>query len=175
MCLRLTSHNAEETTTLGERMGRLLHAGDVVCLYGELGSGKTVLAKGLAKGLEVAREDDVRSPSFVLIHRYEGRVAVYHADLFRLAGSADVADIGLRELLGGEGVTIIEWADKLDTSLPTERLDITLQHAEADTRLMTLHGHGARYLRLLEEWQDDLAGRADIRHPGRNASGMAPS
>jgi tRNA threonylcarbamoyladenosine biosynthesis protein TsaE len=175
MFIRLTSHNADETMTLGERMGRLLQAGDVVCLYGELGSGKTVLTKGLAKGLEVTREDDVRSPSFVLIHRYEGRVPVYHADLFRLAGPADVDDIGLRELLGGEGVTIIEWADKLDASLPTERLDITLQHAEADTRLMTLHGHGARYLHLLEEWQDDLAGRADICHPGRNAAGMAPS
>jgi tRNA threonylcarbamoyladenosine biosynthesis protein TsaE len=175
MFIRLTSHNAEETTTLGDRMGRLLQAGDVVCLYGELGSGKTVLTKGLAKGLEVAREDAVRSPSFVLMHRYEGRVPVYHADLFRLAGPADVEDIGLRELLGGEGVTIIEWADKLDASRPTERLDITLQHAEADTRLMSLHGHGARYLRLLEEWQDDLAGRADICHPGGNAAGMGPS
>jgi tRNA threonylcarbamoyladenosine biosynthesis protein TsaE len=175
MLVRLTSHHAYDTTTLGERIGRLLQAGDVVCLYGELGSGKTVLTKGLAKGLGVAREDRVRSPSFVLIHRYEGRVPIYHADLFRLVGPADVDDIGLRELLGGEGVTIIEWADKLDASLPTERLDITLQHAEADTRLMTLQGHGARYLHLVEEWQDDLARRSDTCHPGRNTAGMAPT
>jgi tRNA threonylcarbamoyladenosine biosynthesis protein TsaE len=175
MLVHLSAHNADETTTVGERIGRLLQAGDVVCLYGELGSGKTVLAKGLARGLGVVREGDVRSPSFVLIHRYEGRVPVYHADLFRLAGPADVGDIGLRELLGGEGVTIIEWADKLEASLAMERLDITLQHAGANTRLMTLQGHGARYLHLLEEWQDDLARRADTCHPGRNAAGMAPA
>jgi tRNA threonylcarbamoyladenosine biosynthesis protein TsaE len=174
MRLRLTSHHASDTAALGAQIGRLLQAGDVVCLYGDLGSGKTVLTKGLAKGLGVVREDHVRSPSFVLIHRYEGRVPVYHADLFRLAGPADIDDIGLRELLGGEGVSIIEWADKLDASLPMKRLDITLQHAEADTRLMTLQGHGARYLRLLKEWRDDLARRPDTRHPSRDAAGMAP-
>jgi tRNA threonylcarbamoyladenosine biosynthesis protein TsaE len=174
MVIRLTAQNASETASVGECLGRFLQAGDVVCLYGELGSGKTVLAKGLARGLGVAHRDRVRSPSFVLIHPYEGCVPVYHADLFRLAGSADVDEIGLRELLGGDGVTIIEWADKLGASLPMERLDITLQHVEADTRLMTLQAHGARYLQLLEEWQDAWAGRPDACYPGRNAAGIAP-
>ena len=156
-------------------MGRFLRRGDIVCLYGELGSGKTVLTKGLAKGLGVANEDRVRSPSFVLIHRYEGRVPIYHADLFRLAGPADVDDIGLHELLGGEGIAIIEWADKLEPSLPTERLDITLQYGEADTRVMSLQGHGARYLRLLDEWRDDLARHPDTHPPGRDMSELVPT
>ena len=156
-------------------MGRFLQGGDILCLYGELGSGKTVLTKGLAKGLGVANEDRVRSPSFVLIHRYEGRVPIYHADLFRLAGPADVDDIGLHELLGGEGIAIIEWADKLEPSLPTERLDITLQHGEADTRVITLQGHGARYLRLLDECGDDLARAPDTCCSGRDLSELVPT
>jgi tRNA threonylcarbamoyladenosine biosynthesis protein TsaE len=94
------------------RLGRLLQAGDVVCLYGELGSGKTTLTQGLARGLGVPHGVSVRSPSFVLIHRYGGRVPVYHVDLFRLDTPGDCDDIGLRELLDGEAVIIIEWAER---------------------------------------------------------------
>ena len=103
MLIQIVSSSADDTQSLGEQIGRLLSAGDIVCLYGELGTGKTVLVKGLAKGLGVSAQDAVRSPSFVLIHRYHGRVPVYHADLYRLNGPADSADIGLREVLGGDG------------------------------------------------------------------------
>src|SRR5262245_24927420 len=126
MLLKVMSPSTADTQLLGERLGQLLDAGDIVCLYGELGSGKTVLSKGIAKGLGVSQERAVRSPSFVLIQRYQGRVTVYHADLYRLDGPAEVADIGLHDLLGSDGVVIIEWADKLATSLPSERLDISL-------------------------------------------------
>jgi tRNA threonylcarbamoyladenosine biosynthesis protein TsaE len=151
MSLQVVSQSTIDTQALGEQLGGLLDAGDIVCLYGELGSGKTVLSKGIARGLGVADEDRVRSPSFVLIHRYQGRVPMYHADLYRLHGPADIADIGLREFLAGDGVAVIEWADKLETSLPSERLDIVLAHQEEHTRLITVTPHGPRYLRHFKQ------------------------
>src|SRR5262245_56168938 len=165
MSLQMVSRNSVDTEMLGEHVGRLLEAGDVVCLYGELGSGKTVLTKGLARGLGVTSERAVRSPSFVLIHRYQGCVPVYHADLYRLDGPTDIEDIGLRECLGGDGVAVIEWADKLDASLPAERLEITIAHRTEETRLLTITPRGTRYHQLVEQWQHQLAaqGKASAR------------
>jgi tRNA threonylcarbamoyladenosine biosynthesis protein TsaE len=156
---QIISRSTGDTQTLGEELGYLLDAGDIVCLYGELGSGKTVLSKGIAKGLGVSHEHAVRSPSFVLIHRYQGRVPIYHADLYRLEGLTDIADIGLRDLLGGDGVAVIEWADKLEASVPSERLDITLAHQTEETRLLSIHPQGAHYCQLVERWQSRLACR----------------
>jgi tRNA threonylcarbamoyladenosine biosynthesis protein TsaE len=153
MSVQLVSRSIDDTQRLGEELGQLLSAGGIVCLYGELGTGKTVLSKGLATGLGVAAREAVRSPSFVLIHCYHGRVPVYHADLYRLSSPADIADIGLRELLGGDGVAMIEWADKLGASLPPERLDISLEHQSEETRLITIQGQGLRYRQLVERWQ----------------------
>lgn len=153
MGLQVLSHSADETQKLGEQLGNLLKAGDVICLYGELGTGKTVLTKGLAKGLGVASRDTVRSPTFVLIHRYQARVPLYHADLYRLDDPADLEDIGLRELLSGEGVTVIEWADKLKSLLPVERLELVLEHRSDDLRLITIQPHGGRYDAVIEQWQ----------------------
>jgi tRNA threonylcarbamoyladenosine biosynthesis protein TsaE len=153
MSVQLVSRSIDDTQRLGEELGQLLSAGGIVCLYGELGTGKTVLSKGLATGLGVAAREAVRSPSFVLIHCYHGRVPVYHADLYRLSSPADIADIGLRELLGGDGVAMIEWADKLGASLPPERLDISLEHQSEETRLITIQGQGLRYCQLVERWQ----------------------
>jgi len=159
MSLQMVSRNSIDTEMLGEHIGCLLEAGDIVCLYGELGSGKTVLTKGLARGLGVTSERAVRSPSFVLMHRYQGRVPVYHADLYRLDGPTDIEDIGLREFLGGDGVAVIEWADKLDASLPAERLEITIAHQTEETRLITFTPRGARYHQLLEQWQSQPTAR----------------
>jgi tRNA threonylcarbamoyladenosine biosynthesis protein TsaE len=153
MCVRFVSQSSADTRKLGEELGRLLSAGDIVCLYGELGTGKTVLSKGLAAGLGVAGRETVRSPSFVLIHHYHGRMPVYHADLYRLSDPTDLADIGIRELLGADGVVMIEWADKLEASLPAERLDISLEHQSEETRVITIQAQGARYHQLVEQWQ----------------------
>jgi tRNA threonylcarbamoyladenosine biosynthesis protein TsaE len=94
----------------------------------------------------------------MLIHRYQGRVPVYHADLYRLDGPADLADIGLRDLLGGDGVAVIEWADKLEAVLPSERLDVTLAHRTEETRLITINPQGARYRQLLDPWRHQPMG-----------------
>jgi tRNA threonylcarbamoyladenosine biosynthesis protein TsaE len=163
MPLQVVSQNSVETEMLGEHVGCLLEAGDIVCLYGELGSGKTVLTKGMARGLGVTPERAVRSPSFVLMQCYRGRVPVYHADLYRLDGPTDIEDIGLREFLGGDGVAVIEWADKLDASLPAERLEITIAHRTEETRLITITPRGARYRQLLEQWQNQPTARGQTR------------
>jgi tRNA threonylcarbamoyladenosine biosynthesis protein TsaE len=173
MPLQVVSQHTVDTQRLGECIGRLLGAGDIVCLYGELGSGKTVLTKGIARGLGVAPERAVRSPSFMLLQRYQGRVPVYHADLYRLDGPADIADIGLREFLGGDGVAVIEWADKLDVSLPVERLDITLAHQTEETRLITITPQGARYRQLFEPWQSQLTAGGETHNPGGDDVEMA--
>jgi tRNA threonylcarbamoyladenosine biosynthesis protein TsaE len=172
MPLQVVSHSPLDTQTLGEQLGCVLDAGDIVCLYGELGSGKTVLSKGIAKGLGVSHERAVRSPSFMLIHRYQGRLPMYHADLYRLDGPTDIADIGLRDLLGGDGVAVIEWADKLDASLPSERLEITLAHQTEETRLITIHPQGARYRQLVERWRSQPRAHADTCGPGSDAVEM---
>lgn len=169
MLLQITSTSADDTRALAEQLGRCLQAGDVVCLYGELGSGKTVFVKGLAKGLGVPRESVVRSPSFVLLYRYEGRVPIYHADLYRLDGAAALDDIGLREFLGGDGVAVIEWAEKLEAALPAARLDVTLYHVDAETRRITLQPHGERAIRCLERWRDQT-GRTDVSESDEVAS-----
>jgi tRNA threonylcarbamoyladenosine biosynthesis protein TsaE len=163
-----------DTEALGEQVGQLLEAGDIVCLSGELGSGKTVFTKGLARGLGVRPERAVRSPSFVLLQRYRGRVPVYHADLYRLDGPMDIEDVGLREVLGGDGVAVIEWAEKLDALLPAERLEITIAHQTEETRLITITPRGARYDRLFERWQAQSAAGGETCGRRGDGAEMAP-
>ena len=163
MQIQMVSSNSIDTEMLGNAIGRLLEMGDIVCLYGELGSGKTVLTRGMARGLGVTPEHAVRSPSFVLMHCYRGRVPVYHADLYRLEGPSDIDEIGLREFLGGDGVAIIEWAGKLDASLPVERLEIAITHQTEETRLITITPWGERYHLLLRQWQSQSTARSETR------------
>jgi tRNA threonylcarbamoyladenosine biosynthesis protein TsaE len=174
MPLQVVSQSTGDTQTLGEQLGHVLDPGDIVCLYGELGSGKTVLSKGIAKGLGVTDKRAVRSPSFVLMHRYQGRVPVYHIDLYRLDGPADLADIGVREFLGGDGVAVIEWADKLEVPLPSERLDITLTHRTEETRLITITPQGARPCQLVGRWQSQQAACAGACGRGGAAAVASP-
>jgi tRNA threonylcarbamoyladenosine biosynthesis protein TsaE len=163
MQFQMVSSNSVDSEMLGSAIGCLLEAGDIVCLYGELGSGKTVLTRGMARGLGVTPEQAVRSPSFVLMHCYQGRVPVYHADLYRLEGPSDINEIGLREFLGGDGVAIIEWAGKLDASLPVERLEIAIAHQTEETRLITITPWGERYHQLLRQWQSRATARSETR------------
>src|SRR5215468_12034378 len=109
--MKILSRSAEETRALGERLGARLGAGDVVACIGALGAGKTCFLQGLARGLGVPT--DVTSPTFVLVNYYRGRLPVYHLDAYRTDSLLEVVDLGLDEMLDGEGVTLIEWADKV--------------------------------------------------------------
>jgi tRNA threonylcarbamoyladenosine biosynthesis protein TsaE len=120
----LVTHSPEETQAAGERLGARLEAGDVVACIGELGAGKTCFLQGLARGLGV--EDDVTSPTFVLVNQYRGRLPVYHVDAYRTESLTELVDLGFEEMLHGDGVTVIEWADKLLPLLPPSTITVTI-------------------------------------------------
>ncbi|HUM15751.1 MAG TPA: tRNA (adenosine(37)-N6)-threonylcarbamoyltransferase complex ATPase subunit type 1 TsaE [Candidatus Nitrosotalea sp.] len=120
----LISRSPEETQAIGERLGARLAAGAVVACTGELGAGKTCFLQGLARGLGVT--GDVTSPTFVLINQYRGRLPVYHLDAYRTGSLTELVDLGLEEMLHGDGVTVIEWADKLLPLLPARTIRVHL-------------------------------------------------
>jgi tRNA threonylcarbamoyladenosine biosynthesis protein TsaE len=140
----LETSSPEDTLLVAEHLGRLLEPGDVIALIGELGSGKTLFAQGLARGLEVPRSFAITSPTFTLANEYPGRLPFYHLDLYRLNGPAQCADLGLDELLYGPGAAAIEWAERLGAELPEERLEVHLTFTGETSRCLELRAFGAR-------------------------------
>jgi tRNA threonylcarbamoyladenosine biosynthesis protein TsaE len=121
----ISSASPEETRAIGERIGAALAPGSVVLLRGPLGSGKTVLAKGIARGLGV--EDEIISPSYTIVADYPGRIPLTHVDLYRVEGATQIAGLGLDDLLAGPGVTVVEWGEKLEpTLLGREAVRVTI-------------------------------------------------
>ncbi len=136
------------TRKLGERIGRLLRAGDVVLLSGELGAGKTVLAQGIGRGLGVA--DPIKSSSFVIMNEYEGApLRLFHADLYRLEDPEQVAELALDEL-AEKGVLVVEWPERAPAEMPPEYLLVRLAYDGAKARTIEIEGAGARYEELVE-------------------------
>jgi tRNA threonylcarbamoyladenosine biosynthesis protein TsaE len=153
------SHSPEETADWGRKLGRLLRAGDVVALIGELGAGKTALAQGIARGLGVPEETYIASPTFTLINEYRGRIPLYHLDFYRLDDPSDCANLGLEEYLGGAGVALIEWADKMAALLPGDHLAIRLAYRDETTRQALVCASGDRSAQLLRVFETILPGR----------------
>lgn len=133
---RLTSTAPEATAAAGERLGERLGPGDVVALYGDLGTGKTCFVQGLVRGLGVAGH--ATSPTFVLVNEYRGRLSVYHVDAYRTSGVSELIDLGLLDLVGGDGVTLIEWADKAEPLLPARTVRVRLEGVGDEPRLLTI-------------------------------------
>ena len=123
--LKFATNSPEETMALGRELGKLVGPGDVVALFGSLGSGKTTLVKGIALGLGVDPKI-VRSASFLLMQEYHGKLPIYHFDAYRLEGPRDMSRLGCDEFFWGEGLSIIEWADRVEESLPEEYIKISL-------------------------------------------------
>jgi tRNA threonylcarbamoyladenosine biosynthesis protein TsaE len=146
--LLLNSGGPEETRKLGRLIGRLLQEGDVVALYGDLGSGKTCLIQGIAIGLGV-KEKYITSPSFIMINEYMGRIPFYHIDLYRV-GPGELEGLGLREYISSEGVTVIEWAERAESELPEERLSVYLKITGKKTREIRFEANGERYIDLID-------------------------
>lgn len=148
--IRIMSHSPAETIAIGCGLGKLLQPGDILCLAGELGAGKTCLARGVAMGLG-ADEARVSSPTFVLAQEYRGRIPVYHLDLYRLKSAEDVEDAGLAEYIGGDGVAVIEWPDIYSPLLDMDRLTVEIGTTAALERELVLAARGERFRRILEE------------------------
>jgi tRNA threonylcarbamoyladenosine biosynthesis protein TsaE len=140
--LKFATRGPEETLAFGRHLGGLLTAGDVVGLVGDLGAGKTCLVQGIAQGLEVPESSYVRSPSFVILNIHPGRCDLNHLDLYRIQGPEELDDLGYREIFYGQGVTVIEWADRIEDLLPREHLRISLSFLSETERAMTLEGFG---------------------------------
>ena len=150
MKAKFQTKSVSETIRIGKSIGRLLLPGDVIALVGELGTGKTQFIKGLAAGVGVEKPTYVSSPSFTLINEYAGKVPFYHIDLFRLKGEREAEELGLEEYLGGEGVTAIEWADRIPSFLPKEMLFIRMVYTGKNTRSLEIIGQGKHYKELVE-------------------------
>ncbi len=142
--LLLLTKSPAETKRLGERIGKLLLPGDVVALSGELGSGKTVLTKGIARGLGI-KGNPVRSPSFVLIKEYPGKVPLFHFDLYRLTKPGELNTIGYEEYFSSKGVVVIEWAERAKNFLPEKYLEVELSIINKNERKISvkMKGKGA--------------------------------
>jgi tRNA threonylcarbamoyladenosine biosynthesis protein TsaE len=163
MCTETSS--AEETRALGAALGRRLQPGDVILLHGQLGAGKTTFVQGLAAGLGVM--DPVTSPTFTLVHEYRGgRIPLIHVDPYRLDSPADILDLGFDDWLEQEAALVFEWAERLGSLAPDDRVEVRLEFLPDDRRRVRLEAHGARAMELLAgvqtggrgEGEDDSAG-----------------
>lgn len=146
-----TTASADATHALAASLAPIAEAGDLLCLWGELGAGKTVFAKGFGRGLGVA--GTITSPSFVLMAEYRGGLPLFHLDLYRLADAVDVLGGGLLDERQSDGVTLIEWPDRLGPALPSERLDVRIEGAGDGERRIFLVAHGERAARYLDAAQ----------------------
>ena len=148
--MKIELNSLEDTEKFGEKLGKLLEKEDILCLNGDLGAGKTTLTKSIGLGLGV--EEYITSPTFSLINEYRGRMPVYHFDVYRLENIEEIDDLGFDEYFFGEGVCIIEWAEKIEDFLPREIIILKIEKPEdINKRIVSISGRGRRYKELLKE------------------------
>jgi len=148
--------SGEETINLGLRLGTLLNEGDIVALAGDLGSGKTWFTKGVALGLEISADTVITSPSFSLMNEYQGRYALFHIDVYRLENVSDFLDAGLDEYLYGNGITVMEWADRWPEILPGRSIKVQFLILDEYSREITLSGCHPKALRILKQISEEV-------------------
>ena len=151
--VRVLSRSSAQTQSWGRKLGRLLGRGEIIGLTGELGSGKTCFVRGLAQGMDVDKGAWVRSPSFTLINEYDGRVPLFHVDLYRISSMREMEELSLRELLYSDGVSVIEWFERLPEDEVEEYLQINFDHEDGNKRQMTFTAHGRRYEEIVRKLQ----------------------
>jgi len=147
----IISHSPEETLRLGAFLGKYLTNGSIIALSGELGSGKTCLTQGIARGLEVPEDLYVTSPSYTLANEYPGRLRLFHVDLYRIENIVELDEIGLDEIMGCDGVAVIEWAEKMIEVLPKERLSISISVVDHQIRNLCFKGYGQSAVDLIDK------------------------
>ena len=146
--VQLVTGSPEATRDLAALLARAAEPGDLLCLWGDLGAGKTVFAKGFGAGLGV--RDTILSPSFVLMGEYAGRLPLFHIDLYRLATAAEAFDGGLLDDRQATGVVVIEWPDRLGENVPPERLDVRIEGGADEPRRLRLEAHGSSHRKYVE-------------------------
>jgi len=130
--------SAEETLTIGKNIGEKLKGGEVILLIGELGTGKTIFVRGLARGVGVKSIDEITSPTFTIIHQHDGRFTLYHVDLFRITCVEELYNLGLEEIMSGSNIVAIEWAERLGVLTPKRCIKVYFQHLGGDKRSLLI-------------------------------------
>lgn len=149
-----------ETQALGEKLGKTLKQGDVIALIGDLGTGKTCLTQGIARGVGIAPDEVVNSPSYILINEYNGAMPIYHIDLYRLENSAEIAELGLSEYMDGDGICIIEWAERIADTLPDTCIKIHITLADTNA------SQGSEVRELMSQIpEDENIRQIEIQYP----------
>lgn len=159
--ITLTSSEPEQTQAIGRLLGEYAQAGDVFLLSGELGAGKTCLTQGILWGL--GGEEYARSPTFVLICEYPARYTLYHMDLYRLDSLDEIIDLGLDDYFLGDGVCVVEWAEKGLDAFVGEHVNVLIEDAGGDDRRITVDAASARYSEMLAALEERFSDRADTR------------
>ena len=148
--MKINLNSVQDTIKFGEKFGKLLISGDIIFLNGDLGAGKTTLSKSIGEGLGV--QEYITSPTFTLINEYEGRLPLYHFDLYRLDSCEELEELGVEDYFYGNGVCLIEWAEKFSEDLPENRLEVWINRGKTDDeRYIKLKEFGDRYKKLIEE------------------------
>jgi len=153
--MEYTVNNVEQTTEIGIQIGKLANPGDIICLTGDLGAGKTHLSKGIARGLNIT--DHITSPTFTIVNEYEGRLKLYHFDVYRVNDADEISAIGFDEYIFSDGVSIIEWANYIDELIPEEHISINITKLPEDVNLrkIVIEGFGDRYnyIKEIQLWE----------------------
>ncbi len=152
----IESKSPDETRRLGETIGRVLTAGSIVALNGELGTGKTTLTQGIARGLDVPEKFAVTSPTFTLVNEYPGRLTLYHVDLYRLGGPADLESLGYEEFFFADGVTVVEWSEKIAEILHEGCIFIELRYIDTDRRRIGIQATALLVQRVDDIWKGGI-------------------
>ncbi|WP_255263821.1 tRNA (adenosine(37)-N6)-threonylcarbamoyltransferase complex ATPase subunit type 1 TsaE [Peptoniphilus sp. oral taxon 386] len=147
--MELILNNLEETKKFGEKLGSLLKKGDVVCLNGDLAAGKTTLTKSIGIGMGI--DDYITSPTFTIVNEYYGKLNLYHFDTYRLEGDNDVYYLGFDEYFYGDGVCVVEWADRISSSLPECYLELNITQLDENKRKIEINAVGDRAKELMED------------------------
>lgn len=148
LTVRVRTTSTLDTIALGERLGRVAGPGDLICLWGDLGAGKTQLAKGIAAGLDV--RDTVTSPTFILMNEYDGRLPLFHVDLYRLADASDALAGGVVDDRQSDGLTVVEWPERMGAVLPAGRLDVRIAGTADEPREIEIAAGEAGLARYVE-------------------------
>lgn len=147
--MKIKVNNLQDTERIGKIISRCLEKGTVLCLDGDLGAGKTAITQFIAK--EFGVKEYITSPTFNIIKEYEGRLPFYHMGVYRIESEDDMYDLGYDEYIYSEGVTVIEWSEKIRGILPEERIDVKIDRIDDNKRIMTIEGSGVVYEKITEE------------------------
>ncbi len=154
--VEIISNNAEQTVAIGYAIGEKSGAGDIFALSGELGTGKTCLTCGLARGIGVGDHYLITSPTFTLVNEYPGRCPLYHFDVYRLNGVGDLDDLGYDEYMAGKGVIVIEWAEKIASALPADVISIHFSYVDENIRIIRISGPKKRIQELIKDMKREV-------------------